>query len=141
MGTRARALATYVVQDNPLPMVADTPAHYAGATGFDFVARTPETWDETRVLAGAPGQYVVIARRKGAQWWVGAMTDGHARTITVRLTMLRAGAWRLDGYADGDGANRARHFTAQVHRGQSLVLHLAEAGGYAAHLSQDGAVQ
>jgi alpha-glucosidase len=135
MGTRARALARYVVEENESPMVADTPANYIGATGFDFVASTPETWDETRVLAGSPGRFVVIARRKGAQWWLGAVTDGHARNITIRLAMLRAGAWRLDGYADTSEANRARRVTGRVHPGQPLVLHLAQAGGYAARLS------
>ncbi|WP_428332331.1 glycoside hydrolase family 97 protein [Novosphingobium sp.] len=135
MGTRARALATYIVQENELPMVADTPAHYDGATGFDFVTRTPETWDETRVLAGAPGRYVVIARRRGASWWLGAMTDGHARTVPVRLGLLHAGTWHLDGYADTRLPNRARHVTARVQQGQRLVIRMAEAGGYAAHLS------
>lgn len=144
MGTRARALAIYVVQENTLPMVADTPVNYIGATGFDFVARTPETWDETRVLAGAPGRYVVIARRSGAQWWLGALTDGHAHTVRIRLSMLGAGAWQLDGYADTRRANWARHVTARVHRGQPLVLRLADAGGYAARLSpakQIGAIR
>lgn len=135
IGTRARALAIYVVQENGLPMVADTPANYNRATGFDFVAQTPATWDETRVLAGKVGEYIVVARRKGAQWWLGAMNDGHARRITVRLPPRRAGAWALDGYADGEERNAARHLTTRIDPGQPLVLHLVAAGGYAAHLS------
>jgi alpha-glucosidase len=135
MGTRARALAIYVVQDNALPMVADTPAHYTNAPGFAFVAQTPVTWDETRVLAGQPGQYVVIARRKGKAWWLGAMTDGQARTLIVRLAMLRGGHWQLDGYADDRSPNMPEHVTARVDAGQTLVLHMAAAGGYAARLS------
>ncbi len=135
MGTRARALATYVVQENELPMVADTPANYVGATGFDFIARTPATWDETRVLAGEVGQYVVIARRKGAEWWLGAIADGRARTLNVRLSMLRGGDWTLDGYADAGAINSAEHVTSRVKPGATLVLRLAAAGGYAARLS------
>ena len=34
----------------------------------------PTTWDETRVLHGDPGQRVVIARRKGAEWFIGAIS-------------------------------------------------------------------
>ena len=135
MGTRARALATYVVEENELPMVADTPANYIDATGFAFVAQTPETWDETRVLAGEVGRYVVVARRKGTEWWLGAITDGRARTLTVRLSMLREGGWILDGYADAGTINAARHVTARVKSGETLVLRLAQAGGYAARLS------
>lgn len=135
MGTRARALATYVVQENDLPMVADTPANYIGAIGFDFIAKTPETWDETRVLAGEVGHYIVIARRKGAEWWLGAITDDHARTLKIRLSMLRAGGWILDGYADAGAPNVAEHAIGRVRPGQSLVLKLTAAGGYAARLS------
>lgn len=137
MGTRARALATYVVEENELAMVADTPANYVDATEFKFIAQTPATWDETRVLAGEVGQYIVIARRKGGEWWLGAITDGHARTVTVRLSMLQGTGWIIDGYADaGTTANSAEHFTSRVKPGGQLVLRLAEAGGYAARLSR-----
>ena len=135
MGTRARALATYVVEENELPMVADTPANYVGATGFDFVAQTPATWDETRVLAGEVGRYVVIARRKGTEWWLGAITDGHARTLSVQLSMLRATGWTLDGYADADADRAAKHVSLRVKHGERLILRLAEAGGFAARLT------
>lgn len=135
IGTRARALATYVVQENELPMVADTPANYDGATGFDFVATTPATWDETRVLAADPGHYIVLARRKGTQWWVGAMNDGEARKVTIRLTMPGAGRWQLNGYADTRAANAPRRVNTVIKRGQMLVLPMVEAGGYAARLS------
>ncbi len=135
MGTRARALATYIVEENELPMVADTPANYAAAPEFDFVAKTPATWDETRVLAGDVGHYVVIARRKGTEWWLGAVTDGRPRTLVVTLSMLRGRGWSLEGYADTDAAQTSRRVTARVNGGDHLTLKLAEAGGYAARLT------
>ena len=136
MGTRARALATYVVVENGLPMVADTPARYVGAPEFGFVAATPSTWDETRVLAGAVGKYIVIARRKGKDWWLGAITDRKARTLTVRLSMLSGTGWTLDGYADTANRNVTGHIAARVDVGRPLVMRLIGAGGYAARLTQ-----
>lgn len=135
MGTRARALATYIVEENELPMVADTPANYVGAAGFEFVAQTPSTWDETHVLAGDVGHYIAIARRKGAEWWLGAITDGSARTLTVRLPTLHGNGWTLDGYADAGIDSPAKHVTSRVKADEPLVLHLAGAGGYAARLT------
>lgn len=135
MGTRARALATYVVVENALPMVADTPANYVGATGFAFVAQTPSTWDETRVLAGAPGEFIVVARRKGAQWWLGAITDRHPRTLSVALPMVRGEGWTLDGYADAADRNAAEHVARRLKPGRPLVLRMIGAGGYAARLT------
>lgn len=134
MGTRAHALATYIVVENELPMVADTPANYVGAREFGFVAQTPTTWDETRVLAGDVGHYIVVARRKGAEWWLGAITNGSARTLAVRLTMLRGQGWTLDGYEDAGATRAARRITGRLRSGQLLVISLAEAGGYAARL-------
>lgn len=135
MGTRARALATYVVVENELPMVADTPANYIGAKDFAFVAQTPSTWDETRVLAGAPGQFIVVARRKGVEWWLGAITDRHPRTLTVTLSMLQRDGWTLDGYADAADRNVAEHVAMRLKAGQPLVLRMIGAGGYAARLT------
>ena len=134
IGTRARALATYIVEENGAPMVADTPANYEGATGFDFVAQTPSTWDETRVLAGEVGKYVVIARRHGHEWWLGAITDDHPRTLRVRLSMLAKGDWQLDGYRDAPGNRAAEHVRSRVDAGRSVVARLASAGGYAVRL-------
>ena len=119
-------------------MVADSPVRYADALGFDFVAHTPAAWDETRVLAGDVGRYIVVARRRGSDWWVGAITDAQARTLVVPLGMLAPGTWRLDGFADVGETRRARRETRTVAAGAPLALLLGTAGGYAAHLSRIG---
>ncbi|MEQ4724210.1 glycoside hydrolase family 97 C-terminal domain-containing protein [Nonomuraea sp. B19D2] len=48
----------------------------------------PAAWDETRLLSGRPGDHVVLARRAGDRWFVGAGVSGAARTLDVPLTML-----------------------------------------------------
>src|SRR5690606_40713195 len=63
MGTRVHQLAMFVVYESPLQMVADSPDVYVDAPGADFIARVPASWDETRVLAGAIGSHIVVARR------------------------------------------------------------------------------
>lgn len=136
IGTRARALATYIVEENELPMVADTPVNYLGATGFDFVASTPVAWDETRVLAGEVGRYVVVARRKGADWWLGAVTDEHARTLRVNLSMLEGTGWTLDGFADAGETRAARAIRQNVAPGAPLVIRMGTAGGFAVRLTR-----
>lgn len=135
IGTRARALATYVVVEDALSMVADTPVRYQKAVGFDFLTRIPESWDETRVLAGEAGKFVVIARRKGTNWWIGAITDEHARTLRVSLKPLGDRRWMLDGFADTNDRNVAipKHF--RVGAGKDIVIRLTTAGGFAARLS------
>ena len=99
MTTRAQQLAMYVVYDSPLQMVADSPGAYRGEPGAEFLKVVPASWDETKVLAGEIGQYVVIARRRGSDWFVGAMTDG-ARRVTIPLGFLGMGAFDATIYAD-----------------------------------------
>jgi alpha-glucosidase len=99
MGTRAHQLAMYVVYDSPLQMLSDTPSAYRGQPGAEFLKVVPATWDETKVLDGKIGDYVVIARRRGNEWFVGAMTDA-ARKVTIPLGFLGNGAFEATVWAD-----------------------------------------
>ncbi len=99
MTTRAHQLAMYVVYDSPLQMLSDSPAAYRGEPGAEFLKAVPASWDETRVLDGKIGEYVVIARRRGSDWFVGAMTDG-PRKLSLPLSFLGSGAFDATVYAD-----------------------------------------
>src|ERR687889_302474 len=91
--TLAKQLALYVVLYSPLHMAADLPENYAGKPAFKFIRDVAVDWDTTRVITGAIGDYVVVARRqKGAPtWFLGAITDEEARTFTVPLSFLAPG--------------------------------------------------
>lgn len=88
MGTRSRQLAMYVVYDSPAQMLCDYPGAYRNQPGLDFLKIVPTRWDETCGLDGAIGEHIVVARRKGDQWYIGAMTDEQARTIEIPLNFL-----------------------------------------------------
>lgn len=138
MGTRSHELARYVVYENPMPMLADDPAAYQGQIGLDFIRQVPTTWDETRVLAGAVGEYVVIARRHGDQWYLGAMNGSTPRTLTVPLDFLGAGRFEADIYADdmrdGAAASTAIRSRRTLNKRDSLSLQMCIAGGQAVDL-------
>ena len=69
MGSRAQELALFVVYWSPLMCVSDDPEHYANQPGLDFLRAVPTVWDETRVLDGAVGEHIVMARRSGKKWF------------------------------------------------------------------------
>lgn len=70
----------------------------------EFLRRVPTAWDETRLLDGRPGEQVVIARRKGAEWYLGAINGREeAIQVSVPLAMLGSGAYRA--VLIGDGAD------------------------------------
>ena len=141
MGTRAHQLAMFVVYESPLQMVADSPDVYADgkgglAPGADFLSRVPASWDETRVLAGGIGEYIVVARRSGRDWYLGAMTNEQPRTLEVPLDFLPAADYQVTLWHDGDAATDVRREDRRIdaqHR--TLTLKLSPSGGAAAHLA------
>jgi alpha-glucosidase len=142
MGTRAHQLALYVVFENPIPMVSDSPQHYRGEAAFEFLREVPAAWDETRVLDGAPGEFATVARRHGNEWYVGSITNWTARTIEVPLTFLGAGAYIAELYADGsDAATNPKQVEIsrkQVTAGNVLKMKLAPGGGAAVRIVPAG---
>jgi alpha-glucosidase len=128
--TRGHALAMYVVYDSPFSCVSDSPDTYQAAAGFDFLSAVPTSWDETRVLSGQIGRFIVIARRKGAAWFIGAMTEGQARRMPVRLDFLGPGRFKAAIYADGDAPSLlAIERNRPVARHDVIHLALAANGG------------
>jgi alpha-glucosidase len=104
MGTRCHQMALYVVYENPMPMVADTPSAYEGQAGFEFIRDVPTTWDETRFLVGEPGEYIVIARRSGDVWYLGGITNWSPREFDLPLGFLGSGDYAAKFYVDGPDA-------------------------------------
>lgn len=135
MGTRAHQLAMYVVYENPLQMLVDHPASYFGQVGFDFLKVVPTVWDETRFISGEVGDYIVLVRRHGQEWYLGAMTDWTPRRLEIPLHFLGEGKYMAQIYGD-DLSDEKNYGLVQaklqeVAANQKLVLQLASGGGCA----------
>ena len=140
LGTRAHQLALYVVFESPLQMLADSPSAYqAEPEVMDFLGPVPSVWDETRVLQAKLGDYVAIARRRGNDWWIGAITDGDERSLSIDLSFLPAGSYELDAFADGPNAERwggdYQRSKTRVDRSTGFNVRLAPGGGWTARLA------
>jgi alpha-glucosidase len=134
--TRGQAVAMYVVYDSPFGIVADSPDTYRDSpAGLDFVSAAPTTWDETRFITGEIGQAVVVARRKGSDWWVGAMTNETGRIVKVPLSFLGAGSFAADIRQDGAAPTDLVTSKQTVKAGDVLTLKLAPSGGAAVRLT------
>ena len=138
--TRCQELAKYVVFESPLQMLADSPSNYLREPEcMQFLAGVPSVWDETIALDGKVGDYVVMARRSGRDWYLGAMTDTTARSFKVDLSFLPPGRYEATIYRDGLNADRqAQDFQKVVETvspTDRLILKLASGGGWAARLT------
>jgi alpha-glucosidase len=136
IGTPCRMLASYVVLQDHLAMVADYPSAYRGHPLLPVLAAIPSAWDDTRCLAGTPGELIVVARRLGAEWWVGAMGGREPRQVEVPLGFLGPGRFRAEVFRDDRAApGRFARRTEDVTTADVLRAELAPAGGLLIHVS------
>jgi len=134
-GTRAHAMALFVILSSPLTMLPDSPSdYYREKECTEFISRIPVLWDETRLLDGRIARYTVIARRSGSEWYIGAITDWDERDLSIKTDFLAPGKYRLEVIEDGINANkRAEDYKKtekEFQSGDILTLHLASGGGW-----------
>ena len=133
-GTRAGQLALFVVYDSPVMCVADHPSNLRGQPGIDFLRLVPTVWDETRVLSGAVAEHLVMARRSGPDWYLGALNNSYARVRSIKLDFLgQPGRWHVRWWHDAaDSAENAEHLVVEerdVSAQDTLDLRMAPGGG------------
>ena len=138
-GTRCRQLAEFVVFDAPLNMICDSPTSYElEPVCSDFLYRVPTVWDETIVLDGKVGDYIITARRNGDKWYVGAMTDWTERDLKVDVSKLFEGQVNVEAWQDGKVAHKfGNDYQKKTYTAKGeITIHLAPGGGWAAIISR-----
>ena len=140
-GTRCRQLAMYVNFEAPFNMLCDSPTNYEREPECtQFIAEIPTVWDQTVALDGKVGQYAVLARRAGDDWYVGGMTDWNARETEVDLSFLPDGDYRMTIIKDGVNADKiARDFAIEsdnVDNTKKIKIRMARGGGFAMKLAR-----
>lgn len=136
-GTRAYQMALFVVFESGLQMLADNPVYYYRERPCtEFISDVPVLWDETIVPDAKVGEYVVIARRSGDKWFIGAITNDKGRTIDVDLSFLPDNKnLHLTYFEDGINADRQamdyKKGEMEVNKSTKLTLKLVRNGGWA----------
>jgi len=140
MSTRCHMMAMYVVLENHLTSLCDTPMAYEGQPGFEVLRTVPGTWDEMHVPLAEFNKYVTVARRNGTDWWVGTLNDGTARTLNLKLDFLGEGEYRAEVYTDApDAEKNPNHLSKEIRtvtRKDKIELPLAVDGGAVLRISK-----
>ncbi len=139
-GTRVHQVALYIVFESPLQMLSDSPSNYIREPETtDFIVKIPVVWDDIRVLDAKIGDYLLLARRSGKDWFLGALTNWSSRDLNVDLSFLPDGKYRMEIFQDGVNADQYasdyKHMIITVKAGDKMSIHLAPGGGYAAILT------
>jgi alpha-glucosidase len=139
-GTRCQQLAMYVIYESPLQMLADSPSNYLKEQeSLEFLSAVPTVWDETQVLDARVGEFILLARRHGRDWFVGAMTNWTERDLEIDLSFLGNGSFQADVYRDGPNAHRVgvdyQREKLTVSGTMRMKIHLAPGGGWTARIT------
>lgn len=137
IGSRAHELALFVIFDQPLAFMSDSPTEYRKYPEvMKFLSAVPTTWDETVPLSAKVGEHAVLARKKGDEWYVGAIANEQARTVEIDFSFLPDGEPRTaEVYRDNEftsvSAKLLEYETVTVTNQTTLTINLAVGGGAA----------
>ncbi|MBB6127154.1 glycoside hydrolase family 97 protein [Mucilaginibacter lappiensis] len=136
MNSRCAELAKFVIYESPFTVYCDAPEHILGSPGADFLSHMPTAWDDTRVLGGYPGEYIIIAKRSGKDWYIGAMTNDSERTIQLKMDFLPLGKYTLSSWADVISSPQSlTRSKSAVSAGSVIHIRLDTAGGWVAKIT------
>lgn len=136
-GTRVHQMALYVAFESPLQMLADNPVNYRREQECtSFISSVPVVWDETKVIEAKVGDYFIVARRKGSEWFVGALTDWETRSFEIDMDFLGEGEFNAEIFEDGINAssNAQDYLKTQrtINSTETLTVKMAPGGGWVA---------
>ncbi len=140
-GTRCHQLAMYVIYFSPLQMLCDAPTAYEKYPDIlTFLKDVPVSWDETVVLDGKIGEYVIIARKKGDNWYVGGLTNWSERDVEIKISDFANGIFNARTFKDGANANRMaedyRVDNFEVSSSDKVKINMKKGGGFVMVLEQ-----
>jgi alpha-glucosidase len=141
-GTRCHQLAMFVVYNNPLQIFSGNPSQgYLEPNFMELLGSLPTTWDTTIVLEAKVGDYIITARKKEEDWFIGGMTDWTGRTFNLKLSFLSAQNYEATMCEDGINADRyAADYsikTFSVKKDNSIPIQMAPGGGFLIRLKRE----
>lgn len=136
MNTRCAELAKFVIYESPYTVFSDHPRNVLGQHGIEFLKNFPTVWDDTKCLGGYPGEYIIMARQAGDNWYIGAMTNESERDVIIDTSFLPEGSYTIQFWKDGKNAKQTpSSLTSSANKitsGDPLSIRMASGGGFVA---------
>ncbi|MGB4414650.1 MAG: glycoside hydrolase family 97 catalytic domain-containing protein [Paludibacter sp.] len=140
MGTRAHELSMYVIYDQWLGFLCDSPTEYNKYPDIrNFLSKVPTVWDKTVPLDAQLGKYILLAKQKGNDWYVGGMSNWDTRTLTVNFDFLKQNTTYQaeiirDASESSSEPTKYVYKTMTITSTDQLTVDLAQGGGFVIYL-------
>jgi len=134
-------LALTVLFESALQHLADRPESYLAQPEEvkNFLSNLPTTWDDTRLISGYPAEYVVMARQKDNQWYVGGLNGTDAnKTINLDWSFLEDGNYHITLFQDSGNSEELWKIGQKEGKPTDLMkeMELLTRGGFVAVLEK-----
>jgi len=131
----------FIVYESPITIFSGNPSQGLKEPEFmNLLGSIPTTWDTTMVLQGKVGEYILTARKKGNDWYIGGMTNWTPRNLDINLSFLEEGTYEATICADGINADKvAVDYTLtsqQVSKKESISINMKNGGGIVMRLKK-----
>ncbi|MFB9109964.1 glycoside hydrolase family 97 protein [Flavobacterium gyeonganense] len=131
----AHELALSVVFESGFQHFADTPEAYNSlpAEPKEFLKNVPVSWDNTKLVDGYPGVFVIMARKKGKLWYLGGINGKEeSQILKINFDFLEKGDFNLKIIKDGKNGTSFTVETKKIKRGDVLSVECLPRGGFSA---------
>lgn len=140
-GTRCHQLAMFVTYDSPLQIFSGNISQGILETAYmNLLGSIPTVWDDTKIIDGAIGEYIVTARRNGNNWFISGLNGNESRKIKFDTRFLEKGTYKLILCKDGVNANKYGsdyHIEERtIESGGDMEIQMANGGGFLIKLSK-----
>lgn len=133
MGTRMHQAAMFVIYESPIQLFSGNPSQgHLEPEFMKLVGQIPTTWDETIVLDAKLGEYIVTARKKGNDWYVGGMSNWEGKTVEIDFSFAGEGTFDVTTAVDGVNADRypSDYTISQKPVDRKMNITMAKGGGF-----------
>lgn len=141
MGTRCFQLAMMVVYESAFQVFCESPYNVRNQPGSDFLKGIPTSWDETKVMEGMPGEYIVVARRSGDKWYLGGMSRDR-RQIVIKADFLDDMEYSAITWSDAPDSDRnPRKLVSKekkLNKDSEIIFEVMPGGGFVGIVKPEG---
>lgn len=131
--TNAYELASAVLFESGILHFADRREAYEELPDQvkQYLRTIPVTWDDTRFIDGEPGSALVLARKKGNDWYIaGANGEDSSKSINLNMPFLGSGTYNAVLFRRGANDRTIEAEQIAVSRDKSLTIPLSAKDGF-----------
>ena len=128
-------MALSVIFESGRQNIPDTPGSNKMNPGIEFLKKAHSVWDDIHFMDGYAGKFVILARRKGNDWFISGINSDTSREVTINTDFIKPGQYRIKLYSDGPDKNILANKDFLLDTFNPFKITMAVNGGFCAKIA------